>query len=97
MTTTAFDISPTGAYRAARDALLELRGRHADALATFTWPDVGDRFNWAIDWFDAVALGNHRTAIVIVEEDGSSLEVTYDEMARRSFDTTMQQFKKLAA
>jgi len=84
MTTTAFDISPTGAYRAARDALLELRGRHADALATFTWPDVGERFNWAIDWFDAVARGNHRTAIVIVEEDSSSLEVTYDEMARRS-------------
>ena len=58
MTTTAFDISPTGAYRAARDALLELRGRHADALATFTWPDVGERFNWAIDWFDTVARGN---------------------------------------
>ena len=84
MTTTASNLSPTEAYRAARDSLLELRGRHDDAVATFTWPDVGERFNWAIDWFDAVARGNHRTAIVIVEEDSSSLEVTYDEMARRS-------------
>ena len=23
-------------------------------MAEFQWPDVGDTFNWAIDWFDAV-------------------------------------------
>ncbi|NUR06278.1 MAG: AMP-binding protein [Nocardioidaceae bacterium] len=74
----------TDAYRAARDQLLELRDDHARAVAEFSWPDVGDRFSWAVDWFDAVARGNDRPALVIVEEDGTSTERSFDEMARRS-------------
>ena len=72
------------AYRAPRDQLLSLRGEHDRAVAEFRWPDVGPTFNWAVDWFDAVARGNDRPALVVVEEDGSSVEVSYDEMARRS-------------
>ena len=53
----------TTAYRAARDQLLSLSGRHDDAMREFRWPDVGDRFNWAIDWFDAIARGNGATAL----------------------------------
>ncbi len=74
----------TAAYRAARDRLLELHGDHARASAEFRWPDVGPRFNWAVDWFDAVARGNDRPALLVVEEDGSSEGLTFDEMAHRS-------------
>ncbi len=78
------ETAATTAYRAARDQLLTLRGDHARAAAEFRWPDVGERFNWAVDWFDAVARGSDRDALVVVEEDGSSVRLTYDEMARRS-------------
>ncbi len=76
--------SATETYREARDELLALRGKHEQAVASFAWPDLGDRFNWAVDWFDAIARGNDRTAIVIVEEDGESRDVTFDAMAARS-------------
>jgi acetyl-CoA synthetase len=74
----------TAAFRAARDQLLELRDDYDRAFVEFRWPDVGERFNWAVDWFDAIARGNDRPALVIVEEDGSALERSFDEMARRS-------------
>ncbi|MBK8731890.1 MAG: AMP-binding protein [Actinomycetales bacterium] len=74
----------TLAYREARDQLLSLRGKHDEAVATFRWPELGERFNWAVDWFDAYARGNSRTALIIVEEDGRRTERTFDEMATRS-------------
>jgi len=74
----------TQAYREARDQLLSLRGKHDEAVATFRWPELGERFNWAVDWFDAYARGNSRTALIIVEEDGRRTERTFDEMATRS-------------
>jgi acetyl-CoA synthetase len=72
------------AYRAARDQLISLRERHEDAVAEFRWPDVGPTFNWGVDWFDTIARGNHREALVIAEEDGSIQRLTFDEMATRS-------------
>lgn len=74
----------TQAFRAARDELLALRGRHEEAVASFTWPDVGPEFNWAIDWFDANARGNDDICLSVVHEGGEATEVTFDEMARRS-------------
>ena len=74
----------TTAYRQARDALLALQGQHDRALREFRWPDVGERFNWAIDWFDAIARGNDACALWIVEEDGSEQRVSFDAMAQRS-------------
>lgn len=71
-------------YRAARDLLLRLRDDREAALESFAWPDVGARFNWAIDWFDAIARGNDRPALVIVGADGSRVEKSFDEMAERS-------------
>ncbi|UCR89862.1 AMP-binding protein [Mycetocola spongiae] len=76
--------SATQAYRAARDLLISTREDRARAEAEFSWPDVGDSFNWAIDWFDVIARGNHGRALVIVEEDGSRTERSFDELARRS-------------
>ena len=48
-----------------------LRGEHERAVAEFAFPDVGEQWNWAIDWFDAFARGNDRPGLVVVEEDGS--------------------------
>jgi acyl-coenzyme A synthetase/AMP-(fatty) acid ligase len=62
--------------------------RHRDdydaAVAAFHWPDVGDRFNWALDWFDPIAAGNPRTALRIIDEDGSDRSYSFVEMSERS-------------
>ena len=52
--------SATEAYRAARDLLLALRDDHGRALAEFAWPRFDGPFNWALDWFDAIAASNDR-------------------------------------
>ncbi len=74
----------TAAFREARDQLLALRGQHATAVETFRWPDLGERFCWAVDWFDAYARGNDRPGLVIVEEDGRSTSLTFAELSHRS-------------
>jgi acetyl-CoA synthetase len=74
----------TEAYRASRDQLLSLRGDHARAVAEFRWPELGERFNWAVDWFDVIARGNDRTALLIVEEGGSTTQRSFAEMSRAS-------------
>ncbi|KGN37877.1 AMP-binding protein [Knoellia subterranea] len=74
----------TEKYRAARDQILALRGDHERAVREFSFPDLGERFNWAIDWFDVIARGNDTNALVVVEEDGSSRAITFDAMANRS-------------
>jgi len=71
-------------FGAARDQLLSWRGHHEQAAAGFRFPDVGDRWNWAVDWFDSFARGNARPALVVVEGDGPRRSVTFDEMARSS-------------
>ena len=53
--TTAPPSPATDLYRAARDQLLGWRGRHEEAVRDFAFPDLGDRFNWAVDWFDEIA------------------------------------------
>ncbi|QNG37563.1 AMP-binding protein [Geodermatophilaceae bacterium NBWT11] len=79
MTSTA-----TETYRAARDQLLALRGEHARAVEEFAWPDLGERFNWAHDWFDAYARQDQGTALWIAEADGSEARWSFAEMVRRS-------------
>jgi acetyl-CoA synthetase len=74
----------TQAYRQARDLLQALGRDYATAVEEFTWPDFGDRFNWAVDWFDASARDNDATALWIVEEDGTEAKFSFDTMARRS-------------
>ncbi len=78
------DRSPTAAYRAARDQLIALRDRYDRAMAEFSFPKVGPVFNWAHDWFDRVARGNQRLALVTVEEDGTRRACTFDQLASRS-------------
>jgi acetyl-CoA synthetase len=71
-------------YRAARDFLLENRENYDKAVAEFRWPDITGTWNWATDWFDGYARGNDRTALWIVEEDGSEEKFTFDHMVTRS-------------
>lgn len=73
----------TEAFRSARDFLLEHREDYAKAYEGFGWPRP-ERFNWALDWFDVIAEGNDRTALHIVEEDGSEVRVSFAEMSARS-------------
>ncbi|HEX5567253.1 MAG TPA: AMP-binding protein [Streptomyces sp.] len=80
MTTT---VTPTEAFRAARDVLLRHRNDHEAAYREFAWP-APEHFNWALDWFDRIAEGNDRTALHIAEEDGGELRVSFQEMRTRS-------------
>ncbi|MBQ0825432.1 AMP-binding protein [Streptomyces tagetis] len=73
----------TELFREARDFLLEHREDYTAAYEGFAWPRPA-RFNWALDWFDVIAEGNARTALHIVEEDGSEVRISFAEMAERS-------------
>src|SRR5215472_12947598 len=74
----------TGALRAARDLLLELRTDYSAAAASFAWPEL-DEFNWALDWFDVIAAEHpDRIALRVVGDDGTDASSTYGDMARRS-------------
>ncbi|MFD5769650.1 AMP-binding protein [Streptomyces sp. NPDC127049] len=75
--------SATEEFRTARDFLLRHREDYAAARDGFVWPRP-DRFNWALEWFDVIAEGNDRTALHIVEEDGSGTKVSFAEMSARS-------------
>ncbi|MFY0406991.1 AMP-binding protein [Solicola sp. PLA-1-18] len=74
----------TSRYRDARDRFLAFDGDYDEAVASFEWPRLEGRFNWAVDWFDQIADGDDRPALTIVEEDGSAASVTFDQMRRRS-------------
>ncbi|MFQ6143452.1 AMP-binding protein [Streptomyces seoulensis] len=73
----------TETFRGARDFLLEHRDDYAAAYAGFQWPRP-EHFNWALDWFDAIAEGNDRTALHIVEEDGAETRLSFAQLAERS-------------
>ncbi|MEU4883285.1 AMP-binding protein [Streptomyces althioticus] len=73
----------TEQFRRARDFLLEHREDYATAYRDFHWPRP-ERFNWALDWFDAIADGNDRTALHLVEEDGAETRLSFAELSRRS-------------
>ncbi|GAA3844880.1 AMP-binding protein [Amycolatopsis tucumanensis] len=77
-------MNATDAYRASRDQLVALREDHARAVAEFRWPELGERFNWAVDWFDAIARDNDRPALVIAEEDGTTTQRSFADMSRAS-------------
>ncbi|MDI5964234.1 AMP-binding protein [Streptantibioticus silvisoli] len=77
------DSAATEEFRAARDFLLAHREDQAAAAAGFRWPRP-EHFNWALDWFDAIADRTDRTALWIVEEDGTESRQTFAELRDRS-------------
>ncbi|QZT63556.1 AMP-binding protein [Mycolicibacterium austroafricanum] len=72
------------ALRCARDHLVDLMADYDKAVETFEWPRITGPFNWATDWFDAIARDNDAVALWIVEQDGTEQKVTFDQMAHRS-------------
>ena len=70
-------------FIAARDFLLQHRSDYATAYAGFKWPRLKE-FNWALDYFDAMANGNDNPALWIIEEDGSESRLSFAEMSARS-------------
>ncbi len=87
MTTTPAQMQSqaTQTFREARDFLLQHREDYATAYAKFQWPKL-ERFNWALDWFDAIAAGERRnqTALWVAYEDGASTKLTFAELSERS-------------
>lgn len=74
----------TREFRTARDFLVAHREDYETAYRDFRWPAF-DRFNWARDWFDALAVEQPDVAaLTIVEEDGEVNSRTYGEMAERA-------------
>ncbi len=67
----------------ARDFLLAHRTDYATATRDFQWPQLSE-FNWALDYFDAMAEGNQANALWIVEEDGSEQRYSFQQLAARS-------------
>ncbi|NMG55520.1 AMP-binding protein [Aromatoleum aromaticum] len=76
-------MSDLSEFIAARDFLLQHRSDYATAYAGFKWPKL-ERFNWALDYFDAMARNNHAPALWIVEEDGRESRLSFAEMSARS-------------
>ena len=72
-------------FLSARDFLLEHRADYAKACQGFSWP-VLHEFNWALDWFDAVARGPRRdqAALWVIYEQGGEEKLTFAELSRRS-------------
>lgn len=67
-------MSELPAFRAARDFLLRERTDHSAARAGFAWPAL-DRFNWALDHFDQLAVETpDRPALITLTESPTGLE-----------------------
>src|SRR5271157_2050113 len=75
--------SDLNAFLGARDFLLQHRSDYGFVYQNFRWPQLTN-FNWALDYFDDYARGNPKTALWIVDENGSELKLSYDEISQRS-------------
>ena len=67
----------------AREFLLTRREDYESAYYGFQWPEIED-FNWALDYFDHYAEGNHRPALWIVDDQGKEWKYSFAEMKERS-------------
>jgi acetyl-CoA synthetase len=81
--------SPTDAFRSARDWLLAHRTDYERAYDEFRWPELEElsgSFNWALDWFDAVAAVNgDRAALRVVDLVGArDTTLSFAELSERS-------------
>jgi len=70
-------------FLAARDLLLTHRTDYTRAVSDFRWPSM-ESFNWALDYIDAVAARNASPALVVVDEDGTERNCTFQQISERS-------------
>ena len=79
-------MSVTEQFTEARDHLVSLQQDWERAREEFVWPRF-EQFNFALDWFDAVAASEARgsqDALVILEEDGSELRRSFADLSATS-------------
>ncbi len=72
-------------FREARDLLLALDDRYTAAMTQFVWPRP-ERFNWALDWFDAeLAAGETvaKTALKVIGDNKVEIR-SFGELSRSS-------------
>jgi acetyl-CoA synthetase len=74
---------PLQLFLEARDFLLQNRTDYAAAYRGFQWPAL-THFNWALDYFDAMAAANDRPALWVVDENGGEAKLSYAQMSARS-------------
>ncbi len=73
----------TPPFLESRNFLLAKRTDYEWARSGFAWPRT-DNFNWALDYFDAMAVGNENQALWIVEESGEEFRLSFTALAARS-------------
>src|SRR5207249_3863549 len=66
-----------------RDFLLAHRADYEVSREGFVWPRQ-THFNWELDYFDPMAVGNENTALWIVEESGEECRLSFAALATRS-------------
>ncbi|MEO8898919.1 MAG: AMP-binding protein [Candidatus Dormibacter sp.] len=74
------------AFRVARTSLLTWRDDYETAYRDFRWPEL-TQFNWALDWFDALAQDpatSPQTALWIAEASGADARLSFAELSARS-------------
>jgi acetyl-CoA synthetase len=76
-------MSASRAFLEVRDQLLRCREDHARALREFRWPQLTE-FNWARDYFDLIATGNHAAALRVVDDAGGDETLSFAHLAHRS-------------
>lgn len=77
------DMSELEKFIVARDFLLQHREDYATAVRDFVWPRLA-HFNWALDYFDSMAMHNTATALWIVEEGGREEKRSFQQMSQHS-------------
>ena len=70
-------------FRAARDELLRLQADPVAAAQRFRWPQLVE-FNWALDYFDALATSTARPALRVVDDAGLDRVLGFGELTRRA-------------
>lgn len=75
--------SSLSTFLQARDLLLLHRSDPIAAVTDFRWPRLNE-FNWALDYFDAMAHDNEATALWIVNDDGSEQRRSFAQLSARS-------------
>ena len=73
----------TTTFQEARALLLARREGYDDAMREFRWPAL-DRFNWALDWFDAYARDNDRPALRLVRDGAGDAVLSFAQLSVRS-------------
>lgn len=76
-------MNATESFREARDFLIKNRTDYERVRREFRWPRL-QHFNWATDWFDEIARGNHRDALQVVGPHGLEHRVSFEQMRVRS-------------